>query len=56
MTGKVSNFALELLLKALEFYSDPENYQRDKTGHSKVDYDCGAKADMTIKNIKELTK
>lgn len=56
MSGKVSNFVLELLLKALEFYADPSNYDRDKTGFSKIDHDYGVKADMTIKNIKELTK
>lgn len=56
MSSKVSGFMLELLLKALEFYSNPDNYVRDKTGFSPVDRDCGAKADMTIKNIKELLK
>jgi len=56
VSNKVSHFCLELLLKALSFYADPTNYDRDKTGFSNVDRDGGAKADVTIKNIKELTK
>ena len=55
MVNKVSSFVLELLLKALCFYSNPVNYERDRTGLSNVDRDGGAKADMTIKNIKEIT-
>jgi hypothetical protein len=56
MSSKVSGFMLELLLKALEFYSNPDSYVRDKTGFSPVDRDNGVKAEMTIKNIKDLLK